>query len=433
MKASAVILLLLVASSAAWGDTLTIGTNGSAYSTEYTGTVTTWAPTNSVFTYYALPVTWTGSTLYATGIDSSYAQSLQPPVQVRFKLVNASNLEFNITGFNLTNAYRTPYFSISDGTTNTPITNSPVYVRNNGNTYFTRINFGTTNEHDITFWLSGGLAGVNTTNGTLLPWVPTNKPNLLIISGDSYTQGYLPDGSAGMYPSGPSWFYGYGQQCVSSNADTFAMLLGISGTGYYHTNGSTGDLPYRFAMTNNCLLASNAVVSGKYSHVWYCLAGTINDWDDVSATPSLTNAVFQAATNVMGYTRQQLSDPSLTNKLSLFAIGNWCGVGGESVPGTGDYNLEWAMTNAAVQEGWLIYDPIPTTLRTVGNYSTFFPSSPAGVSDSVHPSIAGYQIYATWLNTNLVNTFGATWTTPSDGSGSGGGGTTNAATLFLWL
>lgn len=415
-------LMALTVSFAVRGDTISISTNTAHYATTYsTPAPVVIGPTNAIFAYYGLPTNLVRAAIYSTGISSVDAMDKCPPVHVLFSFTG-TNFEIQINPFTTTTnaAYSTPYFTISDGQTTTSYTNMPPFTQSGSANAWVPIVFSSNITHHVTLVLKGGFAGVDYTNGSFAGYVPAAKPNLLIHFGDSYVEGYNPCVALGYYGNAASfWFDGFVHQLEALQTNLVTIEEGVSGTGFYHTNGTTHDLPYLWRMTNDCWgIYSNALASGLYSRIFIGVNGTINDFGDP------TNAVFQNATNWLAQTR--LHCPAAT----VFMVGNWLGVGGESSPGPNDYALEWAMTNAAAVEGWPIFDPIPANLKNAGNYNVFYP--PGSTSDSVHPSAAGYLIYATWLNTNLANTFGTNWTSPGGNNGGGGGSSTNA-TMFLWL
>jgi hypothetical protein len=378
---------------------LTVVTNY-AWATEYTTPSPTFLyGSNSVFTQYGLRTTNESGTIYTWGISLPAEMDKCPPEQFTFDFTG-TNFEIVFNGFpgNGSGNYTDPYFSISDGVTNVSYTNSPRYTRNNSANLFSYIRFPNNTIHHITIRAKGGFVGINYTNGTFAATTPTVKPNLLIDESDSYGEGFNP--TVSMSEGGSSfWFDGFLWQLMTNQPNLFVVPCALSGTGFYTTNAGTGGLPYWTRTTNDvCALYTNALGSGLYSHIFICANGTINDLGQP------TNAVFQNATNVLG-TFERLC-PAAT----VFLVGNWLGAGGETSPGANDYALEWAMTNAAAAVGVPCFDPIPANLKNAGNYNTFYPTGSG--TDSIHPSAAGYQIYANWLQTNLANTFSGLYTNP---------------------
>lgn len=397
-------------------DTITVNTNADHYSTEYSGP-TTLSPTNAIFTYYGFRTTNESGVVYATGISSIKELDKCPPEQFTFDFTG-TNFEVILNPFSGTvdAAWASPYFTVSDGVMTTIYTNMPPYVRNNSDDFYTMVTFSSNILHHVSMAIKGGFMGINYTNGSFAATVPAVKPNLWIDGGDSYVEGYNPTVSVNGYSS--FWFDGFVWDIGGLNSNTIVVPCGVSGTGFYNTNASTGDLPYPFRMTNDVwALYTNALASGLYHNIFISWNGTIND------LTRPTNAVFQDATNVMEQTKAAC--PAAT----VFMVGNWLGAGGEFAPGANDYALEWAMTNAAAAAGVPIFDPIPANLKNSGNYNTFYPSG--STTDGVHPSAAGYLIYATWLNTNIANTFGTNWTMDTGGGGGGGGGPTNTVNFYL--
>lgn len=409
------IVVLCAAGVVSRADTIVVNTNAVYYSTTYSGP-TMISPTSGSFTYYGFRTTNDNGVVYATGISSVPEMEKCPPVQVTFNFTG-TNFELILDPFDsVAGAYSSPYFTLSDGQTTTIYTNMPRFAQNNGDIFYVPVSFGSNITHHLKFCLKGGFAGINVTNGAFAPYTLSPKPNLWIDGGDSYVEGYNPTVSVNNYAS--FWFDGFVWQVMGLQSNTIVVPCGVSGTGFYNTNNSTGDLPYTWRMTNDVWgLYTNAVASGLYNNIFISWNGTINDLG------APTNAVFQNATNVLAQTRAHC--PQAT----VFLIGNWLGAGGESSPGATDYALEWAMTNAAATVGMTVFDPIPANLKNAGNYYTFYP--PGSGTDSVHPSAAGYAIYANWVETNMANSFGTNWTT-GGGSG-GGGGTTNGASIFLWF
>ena len=392
-----VVLAMLVCAGAR-ADTITVNTNAVYYATTYSSP-TTVQPTNAVFAYYGFRTAVLNGAVYTTGISSVPEMDKCPPEQILFSFTG-TNFELIINPFSSTvnGAYASPYFTLSDGQTTTIYTNMPPFVRNNSDIFYVPVTFGNNITHHLKLSLKGGFGGINVTSGSCSGYVPATKPNLWIDGGDSYVEGYNPtvsvDGSASF------WFDGFVWQVMGLQANTIVVPCGVSGTGFYNTNSSTGDLPYTWRMTNDVWgLYTNAVASGLYGNIFISWNGTINDLG------APTNAVFQNATNVLAQTKAHCP------QASVFLIGNWLGVGGESSPSPNDYALEWAMTNAAAATGMPVFDPIPANLKNGGNYYTFYP--PGSGTDSVHPSAAGYAIYAAFVNSNLTAAYGAAWTNSS--------------------
>lgn len=391
----AAFVLILVA-VAVRADTITVQTNY-AYSTEYTtpAPVTLYG-SNSVFAQYGYRTTNESGTIYTWGLSASSEMDKCPPEQMVFDFTG-TNFELILNGFpgNGSGNYSDPYFSISDGTTNVSYTNSPLYTRNNSFNLFSIIRFANNITHHITLRVKGGFVGINCTNGTFSSTTITTKPNLLIDESDSYGEGFNP--CVTMSEGGSSfWFDGFLWQLMNQQPNLVVVPASLSGTGFYTTNGSSQ--PYWLGRDTNDVAAlyTNAMASGLYNHIFICANGTINDMTQP------TNAVYQNATNVLGTFK------TLCPQATVFLVGNWLGAGGRTTPGSDDYALEWAMTNAAATEGVPCFDPIPANLKNAGNYNVFYPAG----TDSVHPSAAGYLIYSTWLQTNLAYTFGATYTNP---------------------
>jgi lysophospholipase L1-like esterase len=396
MKKNLLILwVLLLAGVAAWADTITINT------TQYTATrlasPTTYAATNTgVFTYYGWPTTNFGSEVQTLTHDLVPF----PPLQVSFDLTG-TNCELLINSYNnVAGGWDMAYFTLSDGATTTIYTNIPD-LGPGSSPYYVNVAFGSNITHHLLLSIKGGFNGVNVSAGNVVALHTLSKPNLLIVEGDSYVQGFNP--TLNVYGYNSYWFDGYVWQLAKLLPNTIAIPSGLGGTGFVANNGGL-TTNYSGRVVQDILsVYTNAVNSGLYNQIFVTAAGTINDL----GMP--TNTVFQQVTNVMSLIE------SSCPKAKVFMIGNWMGVGGEQAPGPNDYALEWAMTNAAAVLGLPIFDPIPANLKNANNYYTFYPS---GDTDSVHPSAAGYAIYAGWLNTNLANVFGTNWNaTAQNGAG----------------
>lgn len=391
MKIVLVILLMLVAAIVSFAQSFTVGSGTS--STSFTSPAVHLA-TDSVFTYYGFAVTNYASapsgTLFSTGISSAAAVAKFPPIQVSFSLTG-TNMEMLLDARDYPAS--TPlaaYFELSDGYTTTVYTDSPSTIAGQTPKYITVL-FATNTTHDIMLSLKGGLRSISVTNGnTLATKLLTPKPNLLIVQGDSYTEGYNPNFTFNGYQC--YWFDGWVYRLAKTVPNTIPVQLGVSGTGF--SNGSGTGIDYLSRVADVINIYSNAVASGKYGRIFITASGTINDLSQS------TNTVFANATNF--YTQVINACPTA----HVFSVGNWLGVGGRTSAQADDLGLDVALSNATASVSIPWFSPIQAEIRTAGNYNTFFPS---GTTDSIHPSAAGYEIMATWVNTNLTYTFGSTW------------------------
>lgn len=372
-------------------------TAGPSYTSTTLSNPTTYGATSSIFNYYGFPTTnYSGSVISSIGISSATELSKFPPVQVSFDITGTS-CELILNPYNYVGAADSmAYYTLSDGTTTTSYTNS-AYVGWSGATpRYIPITFSSSTTHHMTLSLKGNFMGVNVASGNTLSSYALPKPNLLIVEGDSYTEGYNPNVLVNGFSS--VWFDGWVWQLARLQPNTLAVPNAVSGTGF-----TTGTPFGSRVVPDICTLYSNAVSSGKYNQIFITVSGSINDLG-VS-----TNTLYTAATSV--YTTLRNNCP----QAHLFFVGNWLGAGGRLSPLAADIDNDNALSAAAIAVGVPYFSAIKANVRNAGNYSTFFP---AATTDSVHPSAAGYAIMAQWVNTNLAYTFGTNW----DSSSQQGGG-----------
>ena len=256
--------------------------------------------------------------------------------------------------------------------------------------------FANNTTHHVFLAIKGGFRGVTVSTGNTVTSYALPKPNLLIVEGDSYTEGYNPLVKVSGYQS--FWFDGWVWQLSWLQPNTIVVPCAIGGTGFLAPPTYGGRV-----VADICTLYSNAVSSGKYNQIFITASGTINDLGAAAGT------LFNAATSV--YSTLQNACP----QAHIFVLGNWLGAGGRLTPQSTDIANDNDLANVAVTSGLAYFSPIQAGIRNAANYNTFFPP---GISDSVHPSAAGYAIMAQWVNTNLSYTFGTNWNANSQqGSG----------------
>ena len=128
----------------------------------------------------------------STGVSSTNELSKFPPVQVAFTF-SGTNLELILDN----NAFFTSsetmmYLTVSDGQITTSYTNVPGMGPNGVGIYYLPVNFSSNTVHNVTVAIKGNFAGINVPAGETISGITTSKPNLLIMEGDSYTEGYNP-------------------------------------------------------------------------------------------------------------------------------------------------------------------------------------------------------------------------------------------------
>ena len=394
---SILLALLFLAGFLAKADTITLGTT--VYGSSRMTNPTYYAATNSAFTYYGFPATVavTNNALYTAGTVSSIGMtnlSAAPPVQVAF--------DFTGTNFELvTEAWMV---TIEDGTTITSVTNCPPISLNPNRWYFS-VGFSSNLTHHLKLNVAGGFVGINVTNGTItsrtLP-----KQNLLIVEGDSYTEGYHQ-----YLTTSYKWFDGWAWQLARLVPNTICIPSGIGGTGFVKAN-SNGDGNYASRVaTDICALYTNAVNSGKYDKVFITASGSVNDGGQD------TNALFVAATNL--YTTIKTACPSA----NIFFVGNWRVALGQPAPSANEINEDHKFAAAAASLGIPYFSPIQDVIldggfggngaaNPPGNYDLFFPVNEN--TDNIHPGRYGYGVMAAWLNTKLANTYGSLWSSTTN-------------------
>lgn len=358
---------------------------------------TTYPATSSVFTYYGFLTTNDpaagGSIVSTIGISSTNEMKKFPPVQVAFDLTGTS-CEVIVNNYDSPDNFLTvPYFTVSDGATTTSYTNVPYMGPSNTNTYSVPVSFSSSTTHHVRLSIKGNFGGVRVASGnTISASSPSPKPNLLIVEGDSYTEGYNPTVFVFGYPS--FWFDGWVWQLARLVPNTIAVPSGIGGTGFVSSNGGTTPAYGQRVVADICSVYNNAVASGKYNQIFITASGSIND---ITAD---TNTLYTAATNV--YTILKNNCP----QARIFFVGNWLGVGGRMTAQADDLINDSTLARAAGTVGIPYMSPVLSNIRNAGNYDLFFPP---GITDSVHPSAAGYAIMAQWVNTNLSYVFGTNW------------------------
>lgn len=358
--------------------------------------------TNSVFSYYGFPTTnYASAGGYTVSSCGLSGLGKFPPVQVSFDLTG-TNLELIISPFDyVNNVWSQAYFTISDGVTTTSYTNVPNIGP--GNWFWVPIKFASNTTHHLTLSLKGNLVAVNVGAGNTISSHPLpSKPNLLIVEGDSYTEGYNPTVLVYGWPS--FWYDGWVWQLAHLQPNTVAVPSGIGGTGFIASNAGASPTFGQRVISDICALYASAVASGKYNQIFITTSGSINDLDVD------TNALYSAATNV--YTILKNNCP----QAHLFFVGNWLGAGGRTTPQNDDLANDSVLSSAAATVGVPYFSPIKSNVRNAANYNTFFTP---GITDSVHPGAVGYGIMAQWVNTNLAYTFGTNW----DATSKQGGGT----------
>lgn len=405
MKKNLIIFCLAgLAGFSVGADTITVDTV-----THYQSTLinpTTYAATNAgVFTYYGFPTTnypgSGGATISSIGISSPSELAKFPPVQVSFDFTG-TRCELLIDSYDYVNGvWSKAWFTLSDGVTTTAYTNIPDMGPGN-RPYYVPITFSSNTTHHLMLSVKGNFAGVNVSTGNTLAGRVLSKPNLLIVQGDSYTEGYNPTLWVFGYPN--FWFDGWVWQLAGLVPNTIAIPSGISGTGFVSSNGGTSPTYGDRVIADICAVYANAVASGKYSQIFITASGSINDLS------YNTNTLYSAATNV--YTILKNRCP----QARIFFVGNWLGVGGRLTPQPDDLADDAALSAAATTVGVSYFSPVKDNVRNADNYYSLF--FPPGLTDSIHPAAAGYGVMAQWVNSKLAYTFGTNWNANSQfGSG----------------
>lgn len=377
-------LILLLFALPALGASFTV--SSSTASSSFTNPTLSRATNESVFTYYGFPTTNYSGDVYSIGISSAAELAKFPPVQVFFS-VTGTNFEMLI---NSIGGGSVAYYTLSDGFTATHYTNSS-FTGGGTQPSYTIVTFATNTTHQLSLSIKGGFRGINTTNGNSVSSYSLDpRPNLLIMEGDSYTEGYNP--SVLVFGHQSLWFDGWVWQLAGLVPNTISVPSAISGTGFVNTGG--GSNYGARVVADICVLYTNAISSGKYSRLFIAASGTINDLSFAS------NSIYTNAVDV--YTAMKNKCP----QASVFAVGNWLGAGGRTSPQADDIAGDRALSNAAQVVSIPYYSAISANLRNTSTYNTFFPP---GNTDSVHPCAAGYAIMAQWVNTNLASTFGSNW------------------------
>lgn len=373
-------LLLLVACMivSANADTITVNTNV-YFSSQLAGT-TYYASNYSIFSYYG-PTTTDSATNYVTGAVSPTTHPTGP-VQVFF----------DFTGTNLEVVAEAWAGTMEDGQTETSITNYPNTATASVKTYV-QFSFGSNTLHHLHLNLDGAFYAVKTFGTVTARTMP--KQNLVIVLGDSYTQGYHEYHGSGLY-----WFDGWVWQLARLVPNTVCIPLGIGGTGFVH-NSATGGTNYQYRVIPDvCGLYTNLVNSGKYDQIFITASGTVND------SVENTNALFTAATNVYA---------EIINRCPgahVFFVGNWRVAQGQDAATMLETNEDSRFQYASSLLGIPYYSPIQAQVLSggfgTGNYDLFFPAAEG--SDNVHPGRYGYGVMANFVSTNMAATYGGTWT-----------------------
>ncbi len=367
-----------------------IGTN--VYSKSQMTSPTYYAATNSAFTYYGFPTSvtvsnnasYTANTVYAVGLTNLASA---PPLQIAF----------DFTGTNFEVVVEAWMVTIEDGVTVTSVTNSPPISLNPNKKYFS-VGFSSNILHHLMLNVSGGFVGINVTNASITPR-PLPRQNLLIVEGDSYTEGYHQ-----YFTTGYKWYDGWVWQLARLVPNTICIPSGIGGTGFSITG--YGPTFGQRVVSDICTIYTNAIASGKYDKIFITASGSVNDQGQD------TNALYAAATNL--YTTIKTACP-LAN---VFFVGNWRAAQGQTAPSANEINEDRKFAEAASSLGLPYFSPIQEVVLDgglgghgaiipPGDYDLFFPANEN--SDNVHPGRYGYGVMAAWLNTKLVNTYGSLW------------------------
>ncbi|MEI9864592.1 MAG: hypothetical protein WDN00_08575 [Limisphaerales bacterium] len=232
MKKNLIIFsLILLAGFAGLADTFSV--NGSTKLSSLNSPNRIWATNTTYFTYYGFSTTNPFSGFVAsTGISSKSELGKFPPVQVMFD-VTGTSFELVLDSYDYVNDEQgIGYYTLSDGITTTSYTNSTYTGIAGYSPSYTLVTFASNGVHHMTLALKGNFAGVNVTVGnTVSQRVLSPKPNLLIVEGDSYTEGYNP--SVSVFSGFQSfWFDGWVWQLAQLAPNTIAVPCGISGTGF---------------------------------------------------------------------------------------------------------------------------------------------------------------------------------------------------------
>lgn len=397
--------LALAAGPAALADTITLGGSSST-------STTTYAATNSVFTYYGFPVTnypAAGGAVSSYGINNASEMAKFPPVQVSFDLTGTNfwlmidNRDYVNGTTYVGSGQTTAYFTVTDGTTITAYTNVPQIGEGAAVPTSVLVSFANNTTHHVTVALKGNFAGVKVPAGaTLSKTVVSTKPNLLIVLGDSFTEGY--NAAANVYGWPSYWFDGWVWQLARLVPNTVAVPSGIGGTGFF-AGGTNANYTAR-VVSDVCALYTNAVNSGKYSQIFITASGTINDRGDFNNGLSIPDQGVLYTNALYVYSTIKSACP----QARLFFVGNWYGIGGSSSPGFPDRVNDSILSNVAVQVSIPYFSPSRSSsaLLTAANYDAYY----AG-GDNIHPNAWGYSLLANWVNTNLTATFGTNWNSGS--------------------
>lgn len=382
-------------------DTITVNTTQYT-SSQLTGATTTLA-TNVIYSYYGFPTTnypsAGGYIVSSTGISSASELGKFPPVQARFDFTG-TNCELIMDSFDYLNGvWSENYFTISDGTTNTPYNLVP--AMGPGHQYFVQVSFSSNIVHHLTLSVKGNFVGINTTNGnSISTYSLTPKPNLLIMEGDSFTEGFNPNIYVYGYES--LWFDGWVWQLAGLVPNTIAVPNGLSSTGF---SAGAPTQNYGARVVNDILkLYTNSLASGKYNKIFISASGSINDGGVTNSAALGTNSLA-----LWGLLKSNCP------QAYVYAQGNWYGGGGKSAPDSGDLANNMTLSNSASVLGLPYFSPVVANLLNPVTYTNDFYFAP---TDSTHPTAKGYALMANWVNTNLANTFGANWSAGGAGTNS---------------
>lgn len=330
---------------------------------------------NPIFKYW-FPVTTNGSEIGGGALD---ATNTFAPLQVSFQITGASNFEWE----SMNSAYGGYQVQANDGLTNYYSTVSPyaaLYPADTPSLYLVTLPYQT--NWNITLLLAeddgyyGQMYGVNAPAGSTLRVNTFAHQRILVVLGDSYVKGYVPDEldpDGGLYQD--QWLNGFAWDLQRYGDNVKVYPAGVGGQGYARADNSP---PYYVDRVTNDVLNIGAPPD------FLLVTGSINDNTESS------NSVYQAATNLYATLISNLPSTKIA------VIGNW--YVGPSIYAT-DIAQDEALQAAAQQYG------LPYASPVQGAWG------PGGVgSDSVHPTVEVYSNYAADIETNLAAWWGTNWT-----------------------
>ncbi len=258
-----------------------------------------------------------------------------------------------------------------------------------GHTYYIQVSFASNTTHHVRLNIAGTFYGLTIpATSTIVATTVAQKPNLLIVEGDSYTQGYHQD------TGWPYWFDGWVWRLSGQFNNCVVVPSAWGGTGFIHTNGGAGPKFVDRIYSDVCQVYTNALNSGQYNNIFITASGSVNDHSED------TNALYLQVTNY--YTILKANCPAA----KIFFVGNWRQGLGFSAPTDNELGEDSKFQQAAAALGIPYYSPIQANLLNSATYNIFF----QGDTDSIHPGRAGYAIMANFVSTNLVATYGNDWT-----------------------